>query len=143
MALQRRGALRRIAAVGLGVWVLVSAGCSSPSPEFGEVPPAPESADTDWVTTERQPDAFGGGSVTASAEPSLSTPPVVPGSSLPENSGNSVGGRTHVLKRGDTLMSLARYYYNDASKWRAIHEANLDQIQDPNVVYVGQTLVIP
>ena len=53
------------------------------------------------------------------------------------------GSRTHVLRQGETLMQLARRYYQDASKWRLIHQANRDKIQNPNVVFVGQELLIP
>ena len=49
-----------------------------------------------------------------------------------------------MVKRGDTMYSLARLYYKgDVHKWHAIHEANRDRIPDPNQLKVGQTLVIP
>jgi nucleoid-associated protein YgaU len=57
--------------------------------------------------------------------------------------GTTVGLRTHVVRKGDTLYKLARVYYNDQSKWRAIWDANRDKVSDPDVLSVGQTLVIP
>ncbi len=52
--------------------------------------------------------------------------------------------RVHVVKKGDTLFSLARQYYRgDASKWQRIYEANRDRIKDRNTIKVGQELVIP
>jgi nucleoid-associated protein YgaU len=38
-------------------------------------------------------------------------------------------------------MSIARQFYNDASKYKLIQEAN--KIDDPNHIVVGQKLVIP
>lgn len=50
---------------------------------------------------------------------------------------------THTVSKGDTLFGLARRYYNDPAKWRAIHEANRDVIPDPNKLKPGQTLRLP
>lgn len=47
----------------------------------------------------------------------------------------------HVMKRGDTLYSLARQYYGDAKRWRDIAQAN--NIQDANNIPIGKRLVIP
>jgi len=56
----------------------------------------------------------------------------------------ATGGRTHVVQKGDTLFKLAREYYNgDQSQWRRIYQANQAQIPNPNVLKVGQQLVIP
>jgi 5'-nucleotidase len=50
----------------------------------------------------------------------------------------------HVVRKGDTLFSLARQYYGgDASQWRRIYEANRTQIPDRNRIKVGQELLIP
>lgn len=57
--------------------------------------------------------------------------------------GSTTTGNRHVVAKGDTLYSLARSYYNDQSKWRAIYEANRSAIPDPNKLKVGQELVIP
>ncbi len=54
-----------------------------------------------------------------------------------------VAQRTHVVQKGDTLYSLARKYYNDASKWKKIWEANRAQVPDKDKLQVGQKLVIP
>lgn len=56
--------------------------------------------------------------------------------SVPEN------GRTiYEVKSGDTLMNIARHFYNDASKYTLIMEAN--NISDPDHIIVGQKLIIP
>ncbi len=74
-----------------------------------------------------------------SSEAALSQPVYLPrGKAAPAPS-----LRVHIVKKGDTLMQLARNYYGDASRWRSILEANRDRLPDPNRLYVGQELVIP
>ncbi len=53
------------------------------------------------------------------------------------------GGRTHLVAKGDTLYGLARQYYNNQGRWKDIYAANGDRVKDPNLIYVGQELVIP
>lgn len=50
---------------------------------------------------------------------------------------------TYTVAKNDTLFSIARKFYNDQTKWRAIYEANRDQLSDPNKVKAGQTLRLP
>ena len=50
----------------------------------------------------------------------------------------SSGGRIHVVRYGQTLASIARYY---GTSVRAIVRAN--SIRNPNLIYPGQRLVIP
>ncbi len=49
---------------------------------------------------------------------------------------------SYTVKKGDTLWALAKYYYGDGSKYKLIASAN-PQITNPNLIYVGQVLVIP
>jgi len=49
--------------------------------------------------------------------------------------------KTYVVKRGDTLSSIAFAIYRDASAWRAIARNN--QIQDPRALQPGRVLQIP
>ena len=51
--------------------------------------------------------------------------------------------KTHVVIKGDTLYGLARMYYNNASRWRDIYQANGTSLSDPNRIRIGQELVIP
>lgn len=53
------------------------------------------------------------------------------------------GGTIHVVQAGDTLYKIARQYYGQMRMWRMIWEANIDQVPDPNLITVGQRLVIP
>ncbi len=47
------------------------------------------------------------------------------------------------VRSGDTLSRIAKRFYNDPSRWEQIYQANLDSLQSPSGIRVGQTLVIP
>ena len=47
------------------------------------------------------------------------------------------------IVRGDNLWNIARSRYGDGLRYTAIYEANKSQIRDPNLIYPGQTFVIP
>ncbi|MDB5261208.1 MAG: hypothetical protein JWQ14_489 [Adhaeribacter sp.] len=49
----------------------------------------------------------------------------------------------YTVKSGDSLSKIAKELYGDASAWHKIHQANTDQIKDPNLIHPGQKLVIP
>ncbi|HKX30757.1 MAG TPA: LysM peptidoglycan-binding domain-containing protein [Blastocatellia bacterium] len=49
--------------------------------------------------------------------------------------------KTWVVRRGDTLSSIAAAVYRDAEAWRAIAAAN--EIQDPRTVAPGRVLTLP
>ncbi|MCY7353757.1 MAG: LysM peptidoglycan-binding domain-containing protein [Lysobacter sp.] len=51
--------------------------------------------------------------------------------------------RTYTVESGDSLSRIAKDQYGKASKWRAIFEANRDQIDDPDLIHPGQILKIP
>lgn len=53
------------------------------------------------------------------------------------------GPQQYTVKPGDTLSKLAVQFYNSMGKWQKIYEANLDQLKNPNYIYVGQKLLIP
>lgn len=48
----------------------------------------------------------------------------------------------HIVVAGETLGTIAAKYLGSSSRWREIYNAN-PSIKDPNLIYVGQTLVIP
>lgn len=50
--------------------------------------------------------------------------------------------RTHTVKAGDTLQSIAREYYGDPNQWKKIYSANPDKIER-GLPKTGATLVIP
>jgi hypothetical protein len=63
--------------------------------------------------------------------------------------GGSSGGGTrpiknpthYVVKKGDTLQSIAKHFYGKTSYWRKI--ADLNKIRDPKKLKVGQKLKLP
>ena len=76
-----------------------------------------------------------------------------PGSKCPYNINNGLGwvraedltplnsGRYHTVVKGDTLWAIAQRYYGNGSRYPEIAKAN--NISNPNVINVGQKLLIP
>lgn len=56
----------------------------------------------------------------------------------PENS-----GRVYVVVSGDTLSKIAGRELRDAGKWREIWALNKDRFPNPNLIEVGDQVVIP
>lgn len=51
--------------------------------------------------------------------------------------------KTYTVRDGDCLWNIAKREYGDGSRYVDIFNANTDQIEDPNLIYTGQVLVIP
>lgn len=51
--------------------------------------------------------------------------------------------RTYVVKRGDTLGSVAAHFLGSASKWKTLAAAQKPALRDPNHLKAGQKLIIP
>jgi nucleoid-associated protein YgaU len=51
--------------------------------------------------------------------------------------------RTYTVKSGDTLSTIAKQYYNDASQYMKIFEANKSILSSPDKIAPGQVLTIP
>ena len=49
----------------------------------------------------------------------------------------------YTVKQSETLSHIAKAFYNKASKWTVIYEANSDKIKDPSRVKAGTKLRIP
>jgi nucleoid-associated protein YgaU len=76
------------------------------------------------------------GSSTTAAEPASSLPPLTP-------TGTTGQSQTYVVVAGDSLSKIAKHFYGDANKWHRIHQANSDQIKNPDLIHPGQKLTIP
>jgi nucleoid-associated protein YgaU len=51
--------------------------------------------------------------------------------------------RTATVIKGDDLWDLARHYYGDGLRYVDILHANSSLIHNPNLIYIGQVLVVP
>lgn len=49
----------------------------------------------------------------------------------------------YTVQSGDTLGKIAKAQYGDASQYMKIFEANKETLEDPDKIYVGQSLRIP
>lgn len=57
--------------------------------------------------------------------------------------GQGGGGQTYEVKSGDNLSKISKQFYGDSSEYMRIFYANRDQLKDPDMIKVGQKLVIP
>ena len=49
----------------------------------------------------------------------------------------------HTVKSGETLAKISKHYYGNAMKYTAIFDANTNILDNPNLIKIGQELVIP
>lgn len=49
----------------------------------------------------------------------------------------------HTVQGGESLSLIAKKYYKDPMKYKAIFEANTDILKNPDVIHPGQELTIP
>ncbi|MBN2030142.1 LysM peptidoglycan-binding domain-containing protein [bacterium] len=61
------------------------------------------------------------------------------------NIARGVGRNEHLVVKGEHLSSISGYakVFNDPTKWTKLYEANKDMIDDPNIIYPYQVLMIP
>jgi len=82
-----------------------------------------------------------------SSEPGQALPPgfVAPGAVdvRPANWDLEAEPATYVLAWGDTYVGLAATYLGDGARWKEIWNLNRDQHQDPDKIYVSQTVNMP
>lgn len=65
------------------------------------------------------------------------------GSSSTAASSGPARVETYTVQKGDSLSKIAQHQYGDGAKWKAIFEANRDQITNPDLIHPGQVLRIP
>lgn len=49
----------------------------------------------------------------------------------------------HTVEKGESLSKIAKHYYKDMMKYKAIFDANRDILDNPDVIHPGQVLTIP
>ena len=49
----------------------------------------------------------------------------------------------YIIKKGDTLSSIAKQFLGNANDYPKIFDANREVIRDPNLIFVGQKIRIP
>ena len=49
----------------------------------------------------------------------------------------------HVVRSGESLSKIAKHYYGDPMKYKQIFAANTNILNNPDVIYPDQVLVIP
>lgn len=49
----------------------------------------------------------------------------------------------HTVKKGESLSLIAKQYYGDPMKYKKIFEANTDKLKNPDLIQLGQDLIIP
>ena len=60
-----------------------------------------------------------------------------------EKQAAETGGRTYVVKEGDTLSSIAKKELGSTKRWADIYEANRTRLSDPAKIVVGMKLTLP
>ena len=51
--------------------------------------------------------------------------------------------RFYTIKSGDSLSKIAKEIYGDYKKWEDLFAANKEVIENPDLIYPGQTIRIP
>lgn len=77
----------------------------------------------------------------SSTAPAPEGPSAFPGAG--STTGTSGSEQTYEVVAGDSLSKIAKHFYGDANEWPRIHEANRDQIKNPDLIHPGQRLKIP
>jgi nucleoid-associated protein YgaU len=64
-------------------------------------------------------------------------------SSLPQPTPPTPEVQKYTVVAGDSLSKISKHFYGDPNHYMKIFQANQDQLSDPNVIQIGQELVIP
>ncbi len=103
---------------------------------------SPSVSETDWYNPPVQQRTFRADPYPAYGS-TVDAQPAAEPVAAPDMTLASSSGRYHTVIKKDTLYSLARTYYGNASRWKDIYEANAATISDPNQIRIGDRLLIP
>jgi nucleoid-associated protein YgaU len=56
---------------------------------------------------------------------------------------DSSAQQTYTVEKGDNLSSISKRFYGKSKYWRQIFDANRDTIENPDLIYPGQTIRLP
>lgn len=51
--------------------------------------------------------------------------------------------QTYTVKKGDNLWNISKAQLGDPTKWKSIHNLNLAQVRNPDLIYPNQVLTLP
>lgn len=57
--------------------------------------------------------------------------------------GGGAGQKSYTVEKGDNLSSISKRIYGKSKYWKQIFEANRDSIENPDLIYPGQTINLP
>jgi nucleoid-associated protein YgaU len=57
--------------------------------------------------------------------------------------GQGEAGQTYEVKAGDNLSKISKQFYGDPNEYMRIYYANRDKLRDPDLIQIGQKLIIP
>lgn len=89
----------------------------------------------------KQYKAFATKTVTVQQPVTTEAPVINETTERPAESAPSV--QTYTVKNGDCLWTIAKKYYGNGAEYTKIYNANKDKITNPNLINVGQVLIIP
>ncbi len=55
----------------------------------------------------------------------------------------AAGNTSYKVRAGDTLSGIAERYYHNAADWQWLYHENSKTVSDPNLIYPGETLLVP
>lgn len=85
------------------------------------------------------PDTSGGGG--GGGKPDFSN--VQGGSDTVADTGGGGGQQSYTVEKGDNLSSISKRFYGKSKYWKQIFDANRDTIENPDLIYPGQTINLP
>lgn len=65
------------------------------------------------------------------------------GSDTVADTGGGGGQQTYVVEKGDNLSSISKRFYGKSKFWKQIFDANRDTIENPDLIYPGQSIKLP
>lgn len=57
--------------------------------------------------------------------------------------GGGAGEQSYTVEKGDNLSMISKRFYGKSKYWKQIFEANKDTIENPDLIYPGQTIRLP